>query len=244
MSQIKQPGESLIFEFDFTPRIGAGELTGVVDALVTPAGRVAEVLALTIAATDVLGQMVRLRLNGGTDGETYLVAVRAVDAASQIHKLEADFAVVDLGFEIPTISSPYLSASAFVNRIGLDEAISLTDTTGAGRIETARLATALADAQAEVDGYLAAHYQTPLSTVPAQIATFVHDLALARLYRSEPPAGVIDRRDRARQQLRDLAKGLITLPGAAALTPAETNDTPVLISTGTRLFSRSTLAGL
>ncbi len=253
MRQLKQPSEQLVYEFDFSARLGTGgTVASIAAATVTARGLVTAVTALTIGAQGIAGAKVRLRLDGGTDGETYLVVVLITDTAGQEHELDAEFVIVNFGFEVPSVTSPYLTAQAFVDRIGLDEAIRLTDTIGNGRIEVARLATALADAQADVDGYLAVKYVTPLATVPALITTIVYDLAVARLWGDKAPAGVIDVRDRAQQKLRDLAKGLITLPGAAALTPATVNDTPVLFVNGTdaaanlagdRLFSRITLRG-
>ena len=245
MRLLKQPAESLVYPFDFSARLGTGgTIASITSATVTARGLVTAVTALTIGAQGIVGQAVRLRLDGGTDGEAYRVSVAIVDGAGQTHELDAEFVIVNFGFEVPTLASPYLSAQAFVDRLGLDEAIRLTDTIGTGRIEVARLASALADAQAEVDGYLAVKYTTPLATVPALITSIVYDLALARLWRDAAPEGVTQRRDRAQQQLRDLAKGLIALPGAELLTPATQNDTPVLIATGDRLFSRTTLAGL
>lgn len=245
MRQLKQPSEQLVYQYDFSARLGAtGTIASIAAATVTARGLVAVVTPLTIGAQAMAGQTVRLRLDGGTDGEAYLVLVRITDAAGQTHELDAEFVIVNFGFEVPTIASPYLSPQAFVDRLGLDEAIRLTDTIGTGRIEAARLTTALADAQAEVDGYLAVKYATPLSTVPAMITAIVHDLAVARLWRDELPESVMERQKSARQQLRDMAKGLIALPGAEALTAATGNDAPVLITTGDRLFSRKTLAGL
>ncbi len=245
MRALKQPREQLVYPFDFSARLGTtGAIASIVSASVTARGLVTVVTPLTIGAQAFAAQQVRLRLDGGTDGETYLISVVVSDAAGQTHELDAEIVAVDFGFEIPTVASPYLSAQAFVARIGLDEAIRLTDTIGTGRIEVARLATALADAQAETDGYLAAKYATPLATVPALVATIVHDLAMARLWQSEAPAAVIQRQDAARRQLRDIAKGVMTLPGAELLAAATVNETPVLTTGPARLFNRDTLRGL
>lgn len=244
MPHIKQPAEQKIWAFDFSPSLGGETITAIDAATVTQRGLVAEVVALEIGAQQFDLQQVRLRLDGGTDGETYLVAVRVIDTAEQMHELEAEFIVLDLGFAIPTIASPYLSAQAFVERLGLDETIRLTDTIGNGRIEVPRLATALADAQAEVDSYLAARHATPLATVPALITTIVFNLAVANLWRGEMPGSVKDRRDNAQRQLRDMRDGKITIPGAALLAPAEASDAPVLFTTTERLFTRDSMRGL
>lgn len=244
MRQLKQPAEQLVYEFDFAARLGSGgTIASIAAATVTPRGLVAVVTPLSIGAQGIAGQQVRLRLDGGTDGETYLVMVRVLDGAGQTHELDAEFFIIAFGFEVPTLTSPYLSAQAFVERVGLDDAIRLTDTIGTGRIEVARLQGALTDAQAEVDGYLAAKYLTPLSTVPALVSTMVYDIALARLWGGAPPAGVTEARNNARKQLLDIAKGMLTLPGAELLTAATVNENPVLVVTGDRLFTRDTLRG-
>ena len=243
MPQLKQPTEQLVYEFDFSARLGAATIASIAAATVTAKGQVTQVTALTIGTQAFAGAAVRLRLDGGTDGELYLVTVRIVDSTAQTHELDAEFAVQALGFGVPTIASPYLSAQAFVDRLGYDEAVRLTDITGNGRIDTARLQTALADAQAEVDGFLAARFATPLSTVPALVTTLLFDLAVARLWRGDLPQGVADRRDQAKASLRDISKGIITLPGAALLAVPTTNASPapVLWSAGDRVFSRGSL---
>jgi phage gp36-like protein len=244
MPEIKQPSEDLVYDFDFTGQMGGETIAQLISAVVTPRGAVAELLPLDIVDQGFSGRNARIRLEGGTDGETYLVTMLVSDSAGQRYELDAEFAVINFGFQVPTIASPYLSAQAFVERLGLDEAIRLTDTIGNGRIEVPRLATALADAQAEVDSYLAARHATPLATVPALITMIVFNLAVANLWRGELPESVRDRRDNAQRQLRDMAAGKITLPGAALLAPAEASDAPVLFSTTDRLFTRDSMKGL
>lgn len=239
----KQPTEQLIWEFDFSLRLGTGTVASIVAATVTPLGLVTQVTALTIGAQDFAGQAVRLRLDGGTDGERYAVAVRVLDSAGQTHELDAEFAVIAFGFDVPTIASPYLSAQAFVDRMGIDDAVRLTDVSGTGRIDVARLRTALADAQAEADGYLSGRFATPLATVPPLVTTIIYDLAVARLWRADLPQGVADAQAAARSQLRDIAKGTITLPGAALLTPAEASPQPVLFTAPERQFTSAKMAG-
>lgn len=248
----KQPAEQLIWEYDFSPRLGTGTISSIVAATVTPLGLVTQVTALTIGSQAFAGQAVRVRLDGGTDGERYAVAVRILDSAGQTHELDAEFAVIAFGFDVPTIASPYLSAQAFVDRMGIDDAVRLTDVSGTGRIDVARLRTALADAQAEADGYLAGRFATPLApppggagnwSVPPLVTTIIYDLAVARLWRADLPQAVADAQAAARAQLRDIAKGTITLPGAALLTPAEASPQPVLYSGPERQFTIGKMAG-
>lgn len=248
----KQPTEALIWAFDFSLRLPGGTIASIAAVAVTALGLVAQVTPLTIGAQEFAGQAVRLRLDGGTDGERYAVAVRILDSIGQTHELDAEFAVIAFGFDVPTIPSPYLSAQAFVDRMGIDDAVRLTDVSGTGRIDVARLRTALADAQAEADGYLSGRFATPLApppewagnwSVPALVTTIIYDLAVARLWRADLPAGVADAQSAARAQLREIAKGTITLPGAALLTPAEASPQPVLFTAPERQFTLGKMAG-
>jgi len=242
MAEIKQPAEDLVYAFDFSSRLGDETIVSIEAATVLARGLVAEIQPLVIADKAAEGQSARVRLQGGTDGETYLVTLRIADTGAQVYELDAEFAVAQQAFVVPDGGSDYLSAQAFVDRIGLDEALALTDLQGQGRIDASRLLTALGDAQAEVDGYLAGRYAVPLGTVPPVIAAIVFDLAVARLWRANLPEGVADRRDRAQRQLVDIAKGVMTLPGAAGLPATADNVTPVLFQPGeTRLFGRGRL---
>lgn len=243
MPQIKQPGESRIYPFDFANRLGGETIASISAAGVTPRGRVVQVAPLTIAAQAAAASEVRLQLAGGTDGEIYSVRVAVLDTAGQTHEIEGEIIVADLAWTVPDGAAAYLTIQAFVDRAGYDASVRMTDEFGTGKIDKARIGAALADAQAEIDGFLATRYTVPLNPVPPQIATILYDLASARLRGDELPAAVKDRLDAARRQLRDIATGLTTLPNAALQTAATTTDAPVLWSSGKKLFGRANLAG-
>lgn len=236
--KIKQPFETLRIALAFGQPIGS-----VSAVIITPRGLVTGGPALTALAPAIVGSEVRLDLLGGADGERYLITVRAAAAAGDLIEREAEVAVLDLAWAVPDVSTVYLSATGFVDRHGLDNTIRLTDTEGSGRIDAARLGRALADASAEAESYLAGRFQTPLTQPSALIEGIVFDLALARLWIGEPPESVATRAEAAAARLRDIAKGLIVLPGAAALAPAETSPAPVLIggSETPAMFSRDRL---
>lgn len=235
---VKQPSEtiSLVLAFGVA-------LASIDSAVVVARGLVIGGPSILLNASAIDGSNVEVDLSGGVDGERYLVTVRVTSSAGQALEREAELAVVDFGFAVPTLVSPYLTATAFVDRLGLDAAIRLTDTEGSGRIDGPRLQGALIDSQSEVDGYLAGRYLVPLATVPQLVATLVFDLTVARLWTSDLPEGVKDRRDRAQAQLRDIAKSVITLPGAELLTPSVVSPTPVLFQAPARVFSRDRLTG-
>lgn len=97
---------------------------------------------------------------------------------------------------------------------------------------------ALADADAEIDGYVGVRYQVPLSPVPASILRIACVIARYRLLGDA--ATEVARRDYedARGFLRDVAAGRSQLEGAAGLAGATTAQTVQVVSSP-RLFARS-----
>lgn len=237
--KIKQPFESIVLALPFP----AAPVT-IVSVTPVARGLVSGGAALVIVSSTIVGNSVEVAVSGGADGERYLVTVRAMIGGAVPTEREAELAVVDLSWAVPTLTNPYLSAAGFVERLGLDDAIRITATSDGTRIDAARLQRAIDDAQGEAESYLASRYTTPLSPVPAMITTIVFDLAVARLWTADLPKGVADRRDRAQAMLRDIAAGKVTIPGAAALTPAATAPEPVLFQGNDRVLSRTTLRGL
>lgn len=72
-----------------------------------------------------------------------------------------------------------------------------------------------ADACGVVDGYLAARYSLPLASVPALVKGWALDVTRFRLWDEHAPEEVRRRYDDVMTQLRDLARGLISLPPGA-----------------------------
>lgn len=130
----------------------------------------------------------------------------------------------------------YCTQADLVLRFGTDELVQLTDKDGElGAVDTGVLEQAIADADAEIDGYLAdGGYTLPLSTVPARIKR--HSCAIARyyLYDNRRPDVVQQGYDRALNWLEGVASGKIKLgdeerdastsPGIAAPTRTMTYD--------------------
>ena len=239
---IKQPAERILKRFEYG-QPGGVAITTIVESTVLPAGRVPQVTALTIGSAIVGSTYAQLALVGGTVGELYSVRCLVEDAAGNRFEQDAEILVLDLAFrDAGTVTPGYLSLEAFIQRVGVDEAVRLTDEAGTGTIDAARLDAALQDAQALVDSYLGARYQVPLSLpAPAPIPTLTFDLAVARLYRGELPAGVEAKRDEAVRLLKDLAAGKAAIPVAPA--PTTTSPAPVLVEPHDRLFTRKRMGG-
>lgn len=118
--------------------------------------------------------------------------------------------------------------------------IGLTDDHGVGMVDDAVVSEAIADADAEIDGYCGGRYPLPFTVVPAIIRKCCIDIAIYNLYsrRQGAPLDRKERRDNAVTILKEIAKGTVTL-GAGA--PAETTDDDVQASSPPRVFTRSTL---
>jgi phage gp36-like protein len=113
----------------------------------------------------------------------------------------------------------YASQQNLIDRMGEAAVIALTDR-GAqplGAIDMAVVARALAEADAVVDGYLAARYRLPLASTPALLADLATSIALWKLHASTPEDKVKADYDAAIKSLRDIASGMLRIPDAAGI---------------------------
>ena len=230
---IKQPEEALQHVFEL------GQAVASIDAIAAVSrGLVSGSAALAVSA-ELDGEAVIGSISGGTDGERYLVTLKAVPAADAEGLIEAELevAVVDGTWTMPDGSVAYLSISDFVDRFGLEEVVRMTDGTGAGRIDRAMLIAALRDAQGIVDINLGGRYAVPLETVPDAIKTALADLARARLYPRGAPEGVADGAKAANRLLERISSGALPLsiPGADQPASAE-SDAPIVFTEGRRAY--------
>lgn len=123
----------------------------------------------------------------------------------------------------------YCTQSAFAARFGSDEFEQLLPEDG-----DRTYAVAASDADGIVDGYLAARYAVPLSSVPSIIVGIAADLTRHRLYDEAPPKEVEARRKLALELLEQLRDGKLLLPG---LTVASASSQSVAVSSRTAVFT-------
>lgn len=135
----------------------------------------------------------------------------------------------------------YATQQDLVDRFGHDELVQLTDTDNLGDINATVVALALADADAEIDGYLVGRYTTPLATVPAIIVAYACDIARYRLHDDLATEHVRKRYEDAIRFLRSVAAGQVQLgvtdPTAGTIDQSPQVDAPA------RVFTRDTLEG-
>lgn len=228
---IKQPAEVLRETAHFD---GLMVIDGVVDIDVTPRSAVGGA-AMTATAAVELG-LVMVTLSGGSDGDQYLVTVRAEGDSGHIAEAELEVIVIDAAWVMPDGGAPYLTIAEFVGRFGLREAVAMTDGTGDGRIDRTYLISALIDAQAIVEGHIGARYALPLSTVPQLIKTWIGDIARGRLYPGGAPEGVEKASGQALRMLEHVRDGKMNLPSAEQLAAPAASDAPILHFSGGRTY--------
>lgn len=109
---------------------------------------------------------------------------------------------------------PYTSRALLEDRFGLDELIQRTDKVApyTGSVVDCVLDRAIADANAEIDGYVGARYALPLpDPVPPVLVPIACDIARYRLFDDSVPEIVRQRYEDAIARLKDIAAGRLSL---------------------------------
>lgn len=110
---------------------------------------------------------------------------------------------------------PYNTRQNMIDRYGEEELIQLTDRAGNGVIDDAVLDQAIADANAEIDGYLGGRYQLPLAVTPPILTVYACDITRYRLYDDAATEQVEKRYQDALKFLRLAAGGKVQIGPAA-----------------------------
>ena len=108
----------------------------------------------------------------------------------------------------------YCAQADILKRVSEDVLIQLTDLEGEESINSDVLSEAIARADAEIDSYLRVRGEdVPLTDTPNIVAQISIALTLADLYESREamPETIKDRREWARQWLKDFAAGKVSL---------------------------------
>lgn len=133
----------------------------------------------------------------------------------------------------------YCARTDLTNRFGIEIA-QLIDRDNNSVDDAGVLESAIAGADAIIDGYLSGRYAVPLDPVPQLIKDISCDLSRFRLWGSNAPEGVAQANDAALALLRDIARGVIILempkPEQAPV------NAQISISAPDRIFTSETLA--
>ena len=87
---------------------------------------------------------------------------------------------------------PYATQADLETRFGSAELAQLTDRISGSVIDAAVVGRALADAEAEIDGYLAARYQLPLASAPAVLGRITQGTMPPATYSKKLPKEKIE----------------------------------------------------
>lgn len=109
----------------------------------------------------------------------------------------------------------YATQPDLIDRFGELELAQLTDRANGAVIDTVVLGRALADADAEIDSYLATRYTLPLASTPLVVTRLACDMTRYRLYDAAMPETVRVRYQDAVSLLKRLANGDVQLAGLA-----------------------------
>ena len=135
----------------------------------------------------------------------------------------------------------YCTQSDLLERIDQATLISLTDDADSGGVDASVVARAIADADAEIDGYVGTRHQVPLSPVPDLIRKMAVEIAIYHLYsrRMGAPEEWRKRYEDNVRLLRDISAGKVSLgEDDPSSTPVAK---PVIYDGEERVFSRTTL---
>lgn len=141
----------------------------------------------------------------------------------------------------------YCTQSNLTTAFGTQLLVDLTDDEQAGSLSAeclARIAAAIADADAFIDGHLRTHYDVPLATTPVLIRKLSKDLAIFYLFQRrsaafELPEWLTASHQDARDTLALLRKGELDL--GVEPVPAESAAAVAAYDGPDRLFTADTL---
>lgn len=132
----------------------------------------------------------------------------------------------------------YATVDAMLKKFGERELIQLTDTEAPYEdvINYDKLNAALAEANSEIDGYLASRYQLPLPAVPPFLEAIACNMAryhacTGAISENDP---IKTRYDNAVKSLKEIAKGTIAIGGTPAgeSAPVQTSSNNVMFQVG------------
>lgn len=106
---------------------------------------------------------------------------------------------------------PYATQADLVERFGETEIIQLSDRDRTGAIDSAVVTAKLADADAEIDAYLATRYTLPLASVPTVLKRVACDVARYHLFDDRVTDDVRRRYEDALRFLQAVAKGTVSI---------------------------------
>ncbi len=137
----------------------------------------------------------------------------------------------------------YAVQDDLLQQIPEDGLIQLTDDDRTGVVDSTKVARAIEDADAEIDGYLGKKYTVPIPSAPALVRNLSVTIAIYNLFsrRGEVDEGRERRYKNAVKSLENIAKGLISLGEVPA--PTENPGESASFGSEDRVFTRDKMEG-
>lgn len=139
----------------------------------------------------------------------------------------------------------YATLADLILAFGREAIVQLTDRADppAEVVDQAVAAEALGYADNLIDGYLAGRYVLPLKQPQPMLKGVAQDLAWCRL-QAELTEDAKRRQDAALRTLRDLAGGMVTLPGETGAASPAGGGGVIKLKSQVRIFTRDRMSGL
>jgi phage gp36-like protein len=138
----------------------------------------------------------------------------------------------------------YATLAQLQDRYGDTMIVQLTDRAvpAAGVVDTDVVDRALADTDAQVDGYLKGRYELPLATTPPLVTDLALAIAIYKLHRRDPEDKIRRDYDDALRSLRELANGTIRLD-VAGVEPETSGSSDVQTNEKDRPLTNDSMKG-
>lgn len=139
----------------------------------------------------------------------------------------------------------YTTLQELTDRYGAALLVSLTDRgeVATGQIDQDVVDRAVADADAEIDGYLKGRYRLPLVDTPPLVASLSRKITIWNLHTFDAPEKIEKDYKGACAKLKDIASGLAVLD-VAGIEPKSSGSSGVQVTDRERPFTADSLKGL
>lgn len=137
----------------------------------------------------------------------------------------------------------YAVKQDLIERYGAQDILQLTDHSHTDSIDDDVVSRALADADAEINGYLAARYTLPLTDTPPLVKRLACEIAYYLLFRALPTELAADRYTKAVAVLKGLSNGTVSLGLNSTGTGEPGTEAAVEHAGPERIFTGQTLDG-
>lgn len=137
----------------------------------------------------------------------------------------------------------YATLSDLTERAGEVELRQIADRDRDGQPDPQVITAALEDADNTVNGYIGARYRLPLVSVPALVVTWSVSIARYVLHRNGAPEHVAQDYKDAIAALKDVARGLVSLPVAEGEQGPDAQTGAVMAEHPPQVFTAQKLRG-